>query len=100
MTRLSTPDIETALQDLSGWTHIEKTTLNSIRKVFKFKDFKEAWSFMTRVAALADEADHHPEWSNAYNRVEIILSTHDKGGVTEKDISLAKSIESVVILNA
>ena len=100
MSKLSNAQIEEALSGLPGWAHQEKTTLNSIRKVFKFKDFREAWAFMTRVATLADEADHHPEWSNAYNRVEIVLSTHDKGGVTGKDISLAQAIESVVNLNA
>lgn len=93
MPRLTPDQIDAALQDVPGWKHDGKTTLNGIRKVYKFKDFKQAWTFMTKVAALADAADHHPEWSNAYNRVEIMLTTHSAGGVTEKDTALAASIE-------
>jgi len=66
----------------------------SIHQSFKFKDFGEAWSFMTRVALLAEKMDHHPEWSNVYNKVEITLSTHDSGGVTEKDVQLATEIDT------
>jgi 4a-hydroxytetrahydrobiopterin dehydratase len=66
----------------------------SIHQSFKFKDFAEAWSFMTRIALLAEKMDHHPEWSNVYNKVEITLSTHDSGGVTEKDIALAEEIDT------
>jgi 4a-hydroxytetrahydrobiopterin dehydratase len=58
----------------------------SIRQSFRFKDFTEAFAFMTRIALLAEKADHHPDWSNAYNRVEISLSTHEAGGVTARDI--------------
>ena len=58
----------------------------AIRQSFKFKTFAEAWSFMTHVALLAEKADHHPDWSNSYNKVEISLSTHDAGGLTERDI--------------
>jgi len=61
----------------------------SIHQSFKFKDFAEAWSFMTRVALVAEKMDHHPDWSNAYNKVEMTLSSHDAGGVTERDIQLA-----------
>ncbi len=61
----------------------------SIHQSFKFKDFAEAWSFMTRVALVAEKMDHHPDWSNGYNRVEITLSSHDAGGVTERDLKLA-----------
>ena len=57
-------------------------------------DFNQAWGFMTRVALAAEKADHHPEWSNVYNRVEIVLSTHDAGGLSDKDIALAKVIDS------
>jgi 4a-hydroxytetrahydrobiopterin dehydratase len=64
----------------------------SIRQSFKFKDFTEAFAFMTRIALLAEKADHHPDWSNAYNRVEISLSTHEAGGVTAQDIALAEAI--------
>jgi 4a-hydroxytetrahydrobiopterin dehydratase len=66
----------------------------SIHQSFEFKTFVEAWSFMTHVALLAEKADHHPDWSNAYNKVEITLSSHDAGGVTEKDIKLAKEIDA------
>ena len=61
----------------------------------QFADFNQAWGFMTRVAVAAEKADHHPEWSNVYNRVEIVLSTHDAGGLSAKDIELAKFIDSV-----
>jgi len=67
----------------------------SIHQAFKFKDFGEAWGFMTRVALLAEKMDHHPEWSNVYNKVEITLTTHDAGGVTEKDLRLAEAIGGV-----
>ena len=65
-----------------------------VKKEFKFKSFIEAFSFMTKIAIYAEKKDHHPEWSNVYNRVEICLTTHDVGGVTEKDIDLIKFIES------
>lgn len=68
----------------------------AIHQTFKFKDFGEAWSFMTRVALLAEKMDHHPDWSNGYNKVEMTLSTHDAGGVTERDLALAKAISDFV----
>ncbi len=70
----------------------------SISQSFKFKDFAEAFSFMTRVALLADKADHHPDWSNSYNKVDISLSSHDAGGLTKKDIALAEAISHFVWL--
>lgn len=70
---------------------------NSLKQVFEFKNFIEAFSFMTRVALIAEKMNHHPEWKNVYNKVEIILSTHDKGNiVTEKDRVLAKAIDELV----
>lgn len=70
---------------------------NSLTRSFKFKDFIEAWSFMTKVAMVAEKMNHHPEWSNVYNKVEITLTTHDKGStVTEKDRALAKEIDKFV----
>lgn len=81
-----------ALATLSGWTEVPGR--DAIQKSFKFADFNQAWGFMTRVALAAEKADHHPEWSNVYNRVEIVLSTHDAGGLSEKDIALAKVIDS------
>ncbi len=69
---------------------------NMLRKSFKFKDFQEAFAFMTRVAFLAEEHQHHPNWSNVYNKVDIELTTHDKGNtVTAKDRKLAKAIDSI-----
>ena len=74
-----------------GWSYEQ----DFIVKEFKFKDFIGAFSFMTKVAFLAEKADHHPNWENVYNRVTIRLQTHDAGGVTAKDITLAQSIENL-----
>src|SRR3978361_495864 len=68
----------------------------SIQQSYKFKTFAEAFSFMTRVALLAEKMDHHPDWSNSYNKVEISLSSHDSGGVTSRDLELAKAITDFV----
>jgi 4a-hydroxytetrahydrobiopterin dehydratase len=80
-----------ALAGLGGWTYDEAR--NGIAKSFKFADFAEAFAFMTRIALAAEKADHHPDWSNVWNRVDILLSTHSEGGVTAKDIALARQIE-------
>ena len=70
---------------------------NSLKRSFKFKNFVEAWSFMSKVALVAEKMDHHPEWSNVYNTVDITLRTHDKGNtVTDKDRELAKKIDEFV----
>ncbi|MDX2245215.1 MAG: 4a-hydroxytetrahydrobiopterin dehydratase [Bacteroidia bacterium] len=79
------------LKTLSGW----KFRNNGIEKQYKFKDFTAAFGFMAQVAILAEKANHHPEWSNVYNRVEIRLSTHDAGGLTDKDFSLANAINQL-----
>ncbi len=92
-TKLSGQARTDALAALKGWTEVAGR--DAIGKSFKFADFNQAWGFMTRVALAADKADHHPEWSNVYNKVEIVLSTHDAGGVSEKDVALAKFIDSV-----
>lgn len=86
---------EAALKSLrsSGWEAVEGR--DAIRKDFKFRDFSEAWGFMSRVALEAQAADHHPEWFNVWNRVEITLSSHDAGGVTERDLSLAAAIDRI-----
>ncbi|MCA0245122.1 MAG: 4a-hydroxytetrahydrobiopterin dehydratase [Proteobacteria bacterium] len=81
-----------ALATLKDWKEVPGR--DAIQKSFKFADFNQAWGFMTRVALAAEKADHHPEWSNVYNRVEIVLSTHDAGGLSEKDIALAKVIDA------
>ena len=82
-----------ALASIKGWKKVRGR--DALQKSFKFADFNEAWGFMTRVAMAAEKADHHPEWSNVYNKVEIVLSTHDAGGLSEKDVALAKVIDSV-----
>lgn len=66
---------------------------DAITRTYQFADFSMAFAFMTRVAMLAEKMDHHPEWTNVYGRVEVTLSTHDAGGVTEKDLAMAKAIE-------
>ncbi len=82
-----------ALASIKGWKKVRGR--DALQKSFKFADFNEAWGFMTRVAMAAEKADHHPEWSNVYNKVEIVLSTHDAGGLSEKDVALAKVIDSI-----
>lgn len=67
----------------------------AIRRDFKFADFPAAWAFMSKVALLAEKHDHHPDWSNVYNRVSIALSTHDAGGVTKRDVKLAEAISAI-----
>ena len=85
---------QAAVAQLHGWAVVSEK--DAISKTFKFADFNAAFGFMTRVALKADVLDHHPEWFNVYNRVEITLSTHDAGGVSERDIRLAKFIDSIV----
>ena len=80
------------LQDLPLWT---LNSMDKLEREFVFKSFPEAFSFMTRVAFEAERLGHHPDWQNSYNRVRIELSTHDAGGVTEKDIELARHIERI-----
>lgn len=77
-----------ALKGLPGWT-ASPGERDAIQRTFKFADFNAAFGFMTRVAILADKLDHHPEWFNVYNRVEVTLATHDADGVTELDVKLA-----------
>jgi 4a-hydroxytetrahydrobiopterin dehydratase len=83
-----------ALAGLKGWTEAADGR-EAIVKSFKFADFDRAFAFMTEVALSASRLDHHPEWSNVYNKVEIVLSTHDAGGITAKDIKLAEFIDKV-----
>ena len=78
------------LGDLDGWSAVEGR--DAIRKVYEFADFNAAWGFMSRVALKADQMDHHPEWFNVYNRVDVRLTTHDSGGVTALDIALAEAM--------
>ena len=78
-----------AAENLPGWTGGD----DFITKIYRFEDFAEAFAFMTRIAIIADKMDHHPEWFNVYNRVDITLTTHDAGGVTAKDVALAEAME-------
>lgn len=83
-----------ALAGLSEWT-LPADGL-AIERSFGFKDFSEAFAFMARVALIAEKHDHHPEWSNVYNRVTIVLTTHDAGGVSERDAKMARAIDKLL----
>ena len=91
MTKLDPAARATALKSLPEWHDVSGR--DAIARKFQFKDFNAAFAFMTRAALLAEKMDHHPEWFNVYNRVEVTLSTHDAGGLTEKDIALAKAMD-------
>jgi len=80
--------------NLPEWKLVEGR--DAITRAFRFKDFSEAWGFMARVALLAEAQDHHPEWFNVWNRVEITLSTHDAGGLSARDIRLAQAIDGLL----
>lgn len=80
-----------ALAALGGWSEAEGR--DAITKTFTFKDFNQAFGWMSRVALAAEKIDHHPEWSNVYRTVEVMLATHSAGGVTERDIALAKAMD-------
>lgn len=88
--KLTDAEQEAALAKLPGWNL--RADGQAIERTFKFADFSEAFGFMTRVALLAEQADHHPEWFNVYNRVEIALTTHDAGGLSQRDIAMATEI--------
>lgn len=81
-----------ALDDLPGWS--EAPDRDAIRRSFRFADFSAAWAFMSRVALLAEKMDHHPEWSNVWNRVDIVLSTHEAGGLSGRDVAMARAIDA------
>ena len=82
---------KSALAKLNGWSDVSGR--DAITKKFTFKNFNEAFGFMSRVALVAEKMDHHPEWFNVYNRVEVLLATHDADGVTELDVTLAKIMD-------
>jgi 4a-hydroxytetrahydrobiopterin dehydratase len=88
MMRLTDAEIDAALSALPGWTRVGE----GLERSFRFADFTRAFAWMTRVALLAEKADHHPEWSNVYNKVEVRLTTHDAGGITAMDIALATAM--------
>jgi 4a-hydroxytetrahydrobiopterin dehydratase len=84
--------IQEALKELEQWEQED----DAISRSFEFKDFNAAWGFMSRVAMIAEKMDHHPEWTNVYSKVLVRLSTHDAGGITERDFKLARAINSIV----
>ncbi len=88
MKPLDTDTVQQHLKTLSGWRFDSGRA--ALRRDFKFADFNQAFAFMTRVALYAERHDHHPEWFNVYNRVEVTLTTHDAGGVTQRDVDLAR----------
>ena len=92
MTRPTKIGADAALAKLTGWSKAPGDR-DAISKTFKFKDFNQAFGFMTRVALKADQLDHHPEWFNVYNRVEVLLATHDADGVTDLDVTLASFMD-------
>lgn len=94
-TPLSDAEREQALLDLHGWHLVEGR--DAIHRTFTFKDFSEAFGFMARAALEAEKADHHPEWANVYKTVDVTLSTHDAGGLTAKDIALAKAMNAIAV---
>jgi 4a-hydroxytetrahydrobiopterin dehydratase len=91
MDKLSPDALTAALAELSGWQQVSER--DAITKTFVFADFNAAFGFMTRVALVAEKMDHHPEWSNVYKTVVVTLTTHDSGGVTDRDIKLAAAME-------
>lgn len=92
--QLSQAEREDALEGLPEWDHDDAR--DAITRSFTFDDFSQAFAFMTQVALLAEKADHHPEWSNVWNRVDILLTTHDAGGLSERDIEMAQAIDALV----
>jgi len=93
ISRLEDAARDIAMQQLPQW--IYDADAKGIRRTLRFADFAEAFGFMTRVAILAEKADHHPEWFNVYNRVEILLTTHDADGLSQRDIDLASKIDAI-----
>jgi 4a-hydroxytetrahydrobiopterin dehydratase len=89
--KLSTERRAAALKALAGWKEVPGR--DAISRSLKFKDFNTAFTFMTRVALKAERMDHHPEWFNVYNRVDVTLSTHDAGGLSERDVAMAAFID-------
>jgi len=91
-TLLTSLERKKILQEMPSWEFVDG--VDAIHKNFQFKDFKAAFAFMTQVAEIAENIGHHPEWFNVWNRVEIRLSTHDRGGLTKLDIELAEKIDA------
>jgi 4a-hydroxytetrahydrobiopterin dehydratase len=92
-TRLTDGALAAALAALPGWRKVEGRS--AINRTYTFADFNQAFGFMTRAALVAEKMDHHPEWSNVYKTVTVTLATHDAGGVTERDIALAREMDRI-----
>ena len=84
-----------AIDRLGEWDYDEAR--DALTRSFLFADFSEAFAFMTRVALLAEKADHHPEWSNVWNRVDVLLTTHDAGGLSERDVRMAQAVDNLLL---
>jgi len=91
LAKLSDDQIKEKLKELEGWQLVN----GKLHKEFQFKDFNQAFGFMTRAAIHAEKMDHHPEWFNVYNKLKVDLMTHDAGGITENDVKLAKILNSL-----
>ena len=91
-------DPSEAVAQLEGWSAVEGR--EAIQKTFRFADFNTAFGWMCRVALMAETSDHHPEWFNVYNRVDVVLATHDAGGITGKDITLARFMDTAAAAGA
>jgi 4a-hydroxytetrahydrobiopterin dehydratase len=90
-TKLSQPEIDSALRDLDGWTVVD----GKLHREYKFPDFIHAFGFMSSCALVAESMGHHPDWSNVYNRVTVDLITHDAAGITAKDVELAAKMQAL-----
>ena len=95
MSRPAKMPVDQALEGLHGWSAVPGR--EAIHKSFRFADFNQAFGFMTRIALAAEKLDHHPEWFNVYNRVDVTLATHDADGVTELDVTLAKLMDAAAM---
>ena len=91
--KLTDAERKDALGKLDGWAETEGR--DAIRKVFQFKDFNEAFGFMARMALIAEQMDHHPEWFNVYNKVDVTLATHDVDGLSERDVKMAEAMNRI-----
>lgn len=91
--RLTTEARDAALKDMPGWSVVADR--DAVTRTFEFRNFQEAFGWMTRIALIAEKMDHHPEWFNVYKTVTVTLSTHDAGGVTDLDIEMAKKMDRI-----
>ena len=94
MQRLDAAQLAAALAELPAWRH--DADRSAIARSFKFADFAQAFAFMTELAIAAEKRDHHPDWSNVYNRVEITLTTHDANGLSQRDVNMAWAIDRLL----